>query len=48
MASQGGGGGISKTDILKLLYGDTAGSAAPTTDGIGITLNAAFSNSGGV
>ena len=48
MASQGGGGGISKTDILKLLYGDTTGSAAPTTDGIGIILNAMFSNSGGV
>jgi|TARA_B110000263_G_C15284398_1_gene499982 hypothetical protein len=46
MASQGGGGGISKTDILKLLYGDTAGSAAPTTDGIGLQLDAALVNSG--
>ena len=46
MASQGGGGGISKTDILKLLYGDTTGGASPTDDGIGLQLDAAVVNSG--
>ena len=44
MASQGGGGGISKTDILKLLYGDTTGGASPTDDGIGLLLHDAFAN----
>tara|TARA_R110000751_G_scaffold34880_1_gene86257 strand:- start:520 stop:666 length:147 start_codon:yes stop_codon:yes gene_type:complete len=44
MASQGGGGGISKTDILKLLYGDASGGASPTTDGIGLVLHDAFAN----
>ena len=48
MASQGGGSSFGATECLKLLYGDTTGSAAPTTDGIGIILNAMFSNSGGV
>jgi hypothetical protein len=43
MASQGGGAGISKSDILKLLY--SAGDA-PTTDGIGLQLDVALVNSG--
>jgi hypothetical protein len=45
MASQGGGAGISKSDILKLLY-SAPGGAAPTTDGIGFQLDAALVNSG--
>ena len=44
MASQGGGGGTSATDILKLLYGTAMGSAAATTDGIGLTLSDATRN----
>jgi len=44
MATQGGSGGISATDILKLLYGTTMGSEAPTTDGIGLTLSDATRN----
>ena len=46
MASQGGGAGLSSTDILKLLYGDSAGGGAPTTDGIGLQLDAGLVNSG--
>ena len=46
MASQGGGSGLSKTDILKLLYGYSAGSGAATDDGIGLQLDAGFVNSG--
>lgn len=42
--NQGGGASISKTDILKLLYGDATGSASPTTDGIGLLLHDAFAN----
>ena len=44
--NQGGSGGASLTDVLKLLYGDTTGSAAPTTDGIGLALNTMFNNQG--
>ena len=44
MASQGGGAGLSATDVLKLLYGDTTGSASPTTDGIGLILHDMFAN----
>ena len=40
--NQGGSGGLSATDILKLLYGATTGGAAPTTDGIGLVLHDAF------
>jgi hypothetical protein len=42
--NQGGGSGLSATDVLKLLYGDATGSAAPTTDGIGLLLHDAFAN----
>ena len=45
MASQGGGAGISKSDILTLLY-SAPGGAAPTTAGIGLQLDAALVNSG--
>ena len=44
MATQGGGTALSATDILKLLYGDATGGAAPTTDGIGLLLHDAFAN----
>jgi len=40
--NQGGSGGLSATDILKLLYGATTGGDAPTTDGIGLVLHDAF------
>ena len=50
--NQGGSGGLSATDVLKLLYGDLTGGAAPTTDGIGLLLDAvstsASSNGAGV
>ena len=46
MASQGGGSSFGATECLKLLYGDTTGSAASTTDGIGLQLDAALVNSG--
>ena len=42
--NQGGSSGASATDILKLLYGTTIGSAAATTDGIGLTLSDATRN----
>ena len=44
MATQGGGGGFGASDVLKLLYGDTTGSASPTTDGIGLVLHDMFAN----
>ena len=44
MATQGGGAGLSATDVLKLLYGDATGGSAPTTDGIGLLLHDAFAN----
>jgi hypothetical protein len=44
MASQGGGSSFSATECLKLLYGDTTGAAAPTTDGIGLVLHDMFAN----
>jgi hypothetical protein len=40
--NQGGSGGLSATDVLKLLYGDLTGGAAPTTDGIGLVLHDGF------
>jgi hypothetical protein len=46
MASQGGGVGLSRSDILKLLYSDPIGSGSPTGDGIGLLLDAAVVNSG--
>ena len=46
MASQGGGSSFGAAECLKLLYGDTTGSAAPTTDGIGLALNTMFNNQG--
>jgi hypothetical protein len=46
MASQGGGVGLAKSDILKLLYGETTGGASPTTNGIGLQLDASLVNSG--
>jgi hypothetical protein len=46
MASQGGGGGITRSDVLKLLYGTTIGSGSPTTDGIGLSLDGAIVDSG--
>ena len=36
MATQGGGAGLTKSQLLALLFGDPAGSAAPVTDGIGL------------
>jgi len=42
--NQGGSSGPSATDILKLLYGDATGGAAPTTDGIGLVLHDMFAN----
>ena len=42
--NQGRGTALSATDILKLLYGDATGGAAPTTDGIGLVLHDAFAN----
>ena len=44
--NQGGQSGLSATDVLKLLYGDSAGSGAPTTDGTGLQLDAGLVNSG--
>jgi len=44
MATQGGGAGLTATDILKLLYGDSTGGSSPTTDGIGLVLHDMFAN----
>ena len=41
---QGGGSSFGATECLKLLYGDTTGSASPTTDGIGLVLHDMFAN----
>jgi|FLLY01.1.fsa_nt_gi hypothetical protein len=42
--NQGGSSGASLSDVLKLLYGTAMGSAAATTDGIGLTLSDATRN----
>lgn len=46
MASQGGGAGLSSSDIISLIWGSSAGGGAPTTDGIGLQLDAGLVNSG--
>ncbi len=44
MASQGGGASLTKSQLLTLIFGDHAGTAAPVTDGIGLNLMSAYNN----